>query len=213
MKTYLLTIVTILLGVAQTGFLGATVYPGGGKTLSGLSIGSRVQISWTNDLYSELVDVFLWDGDRQKLIRLADNIPASQREFTWTIPEDIREGKHFRFVIRDDSDSNKTDMSSGFISIGLKEASESNLDELAVITEILTSPSPVSGAVSIRWNRADMFLLELIDGFQRTVMQQPLAPGQTSTILNLQSFSSGMYFVRLYGASGNVSIEPIIVSR
>lgn len=209
----MLTIVTILLGVAQTGFLSATVYPGGGKTLSGISIGSRVHISWTNDLNAEFVDVCLWDGDRQKLIRLADNIPASQQEFTWTVPEDIKEGMHFRFLIRDASDSSKTDMSSGFISIGLKEASESNLDEFPANTEIRTSPSPVSGAVSIGWNRADMSLLELIDGLQRIVMQQPLAPGQTYAVLNLQSLSSGMYFVRLYGTSGNVSIEPVIVSR
>lgn len=209
----MLSIVIILLGIAPCGFLGATVYPGGGTTFTGLSIGSPVNIRWTNDLNAELVDVCLWDGDRQKFITVAERIPISQRELTWSIPSDIKPGSHFRFLIRDDSDSNNMDMSSGFISIGLKGASESNNDELQVNPDIWTAPSPVSGALTIGWNAVDMQSLELIDGLQRIVMQQPLVPGQTSAVLNVNPISAGMYYVRLHSASGYVRTEPIIVSR
>jgi hypothetical protein len=213
MKSHMLSIVIIFLGIVQCGNLSATVYPGGGTTLSELSIGSPVHIRWTDDLKADLVDICLWDGDRQKFITVAKGIPFSQHELTWSIPADIKPGTHFRFFIRDNSDSNNMDLSSGFISIGLKGASASNIGELPASPDLWTAPSPVSNALTIGWDAVDMQLLELIDGLQRIVMQQPLAPGQTSANLNMTTVSAGLYFVRLHSASGNVSIEPIIVSR
>lgn len=170
-------------------------------------------IRWDNDLETPQVHVELWDGVRGTTTVLAENVTAPQREINWTVPDDIRNGNRYRFVVRDARNARRAVFSVGFTNLVRQASTPTGIDSAAsgeFSMEI--APVPAMDRVRISWTEP-LKRIEIVDMTGTVVVRLEPASGAQACSVNITALSTGTYSIVGQSPTGYVVRRPLLVQR
>ena len=200
--------------VACAALASADVLPGGGQSHTAFGAGSVIPIRWTNDLETEIVDLYLWNGALHEWTLIANGIPAGQGVFEWTVPYTVIPGDRYRIAVRDAARPIRQMLSAAWLSIGLPAPLVTSMNSVIDHgADIQLSPIPAADRLTVSWSDRDVVRLEVV-GLARSVLATwELPSGAGSTQLDLRTLPIGSHFLRIHAADGRLVVKPLPILR
>jgi len=192
----------------------AGVWPAGGTLNEPLQSGVSVRITWDGTLMSDYVNIELWDGERRLSTPIAAGVAANQHHVIWDVPRSAMPGRLYRFVVRDATNPNRAEYSSGFHRIySASDFATTVEDGKGEIDSLIVTPFPAGDRVRVAWTTQDATAVEVFD-MQGIVVVTVFPPAQTrACAINTSALLSGQYTVVTTMSNGVVRRHPLLISH